>query len=125
MKITVSQRSSLNAIFQRGEHGLQRSCTNPSLCALDRKGRVRWEMKDTEFSHVKAIGDLMMEHWFLTDAGKSFLHPAPRTTSNASSSKADRTAVNDQPLSSNLTEPKEQPGAGTIVPQPPQTREVG
>ena len=73
MKLTYAQKNVLRVIHDTGDHGLDRSVTNGTLCALQRRGLVRWEKKVTRFDHIPACAGLKVPHWFLTDAGRAAL----------------------------------------------------
>ena len=66
MKLTYTQRQTLKDLA-RGI-GVRKSCTNSTLCALERRGLVR-----LEFVPHKNIPDFTVEHWSLTDDGHTAL----------------------------------------------------
>jgi hypothetical protein len=49
--LTYSQRRVLAELKTAGAAGLRRSCTNSTLCALERRGLARWDLVGVESRH--------------------------------------------------------------------------
>jgi hypothetical protein len=63
-RLTYSQRRLLRLLAAAGETGLRRSCTNATLCALERRDLARWDSANS--------GGYVT--WWLTSAGKDALN---------------------------------------------------
>lgn len=66
MKLSLSQKSALRELANRGP--LKRSCTNSTMCTLEKRGLARWDMVPSE--HVPGH---KVETWFITDEGRKAL----------------------------------------------------
>jgi len=66
MKLTYAQKQALKALA-RGI-GVSKSCTNMTLCALQRRGLVR-----LVFVQHRDIPNHRVERWSLTDDGRAAL----------------------------------------------------
>jgi hypothetical protein len=64
-RLSYPQRQVLKALNDNGA-GCNRSCTNSTLSALERRGLV-------ELTWLRLPGDRSRELWVVTDAGKEWL----------------------------------------------------
>ncbi len=48
MKLSYRQKAVLRDLVAAGSAGIRRSCTNKTLCALEKRGLARWDMVDSE-----------------------------------------------------------------------------
>lgn len=60
-KLSFRQHSRLSALVEIGDEGIYAGCTEPTMCALERRGLAEW----------KLVGRL--ERWFATQAGIDFI----------------------------------------------------
>lgn len=66
VKFSLAMRLQLSDLARFGT--VQKSCTNPTLCALQTRGMVKWDLVPS-----KHAPGHMVEEWSLTDLGKRFL----------------------------------------------------